>query len=206
MQKIPREVNLALSKDPIMKKIIRDTDLPPSRSMGNVYHDLIRSITGQQLSTKVAKVIYTRYLSLFDGVEPEPHLLLETDHEALRSIGFSNQKARYVKNVAAYFSETGYDFEHWQQYSDDDIISRLTSIKGVGKWTAEMVLMFTFMRPDIFPVDDLGIQMGMKQFYDLNSEKKQLKNEMTEIAEQWRPFRTHACRYIWAARDNTPNK
>lgn len=204
--RLNKEIKESLSKDPVMSDIIQNTALPENRSSGNVYHDLIRSITGQQLSTKVARVIYDRFLSIYDGIEPEPQELLATDHEALRGIGYSNQKAKYVKNVASFFSEHPLDFEYWQKLSDREIMDQLITIKGVGKWTVEMILMFTFERPDVFPIDDLGIQMGMKQLYGLKEEKKELKQKMVNIANQWAPFRTIGSRYIWAARDNTPNK
>ncbi len=203
--KLTKSIRETLSKDNVMAEIIRKTTLSENRSSGNVFQDLIRSITGQQLSTKVARVIYGRFLSLYEGIEPNPQELLNTDHEALRGIGYSNQKAKYIKNVALFFSQHPIDFEHWQQFSDQVIMEQLITIKGVGKWTVEMILMFTFERPDVFPIDDLGIQMGMKQLYGLKEEKKELKQKIVTIAELWAPYRTIGSRYIWAARDNTPN-
>lgn len=191
-----------LKRDPTLADIINKTTLPENTSGGNLYHDLIRSITSQQLSTKVAKVIFERLMSLYDGMMPETYQLVNTEHEALRSIGYSNQKAKYIRNVADYFTNVSPEFENWHEKDDDQVITELTSIKGVGRWTAQMVLMFTLERPDVFPSADLGIQMGMKQFYNIEAEKKELIIRMDDIAEQWRPYRTYACRYIWAAKDS----
>jgi len=198
---IPVKVISKLKKDNTLADIIANTELPENGSTGNVYHDLIRSITSQQLSTKVARVIFGRLMSLYDGLIPETHQLIDTEHEVLRSIGYSNQKAAYIRNVASYFSEVSPEHEYWKRKDNDEIIKSLTSIKGVGRWTAQMVLMFTFERPDVFPVDDLGIQMGMKHFYNIKAEKKELITAMEAIAQHWRPYRTYACRYIWAAKD-----
>ena len=199
--RIPVKVIKTLNNDLVMAEIIKTTSPEMSQSSGNVYHDLIRSITSQQLSVRVAEVIYARFLSLYDDMEPAAEILVNADHEALRKVGFSNQKARYVRNVAEYFTEQDPDYTYWQQYSDDEVIEMLTTIKGVGKWTVQMILMFTLERPDVFPVDDLGIQMGMKHFYQLEEEKKELKQKILQISESWKPYRTYASRYIWAAKD-----
>lgn len=198
---IPQEAILHLKKDFVLAKIISNTILPENNSEGNVYKDLIKSITSQQLSTTVARVIFNRLCMLYDGMSPTPGQLIDTDHETLRSVGYSNQKAKYIKNVALFFEEKDQEFDYWTVIDNEKVIEELTSIKGVGKWTAQMILMFTLERPDVFPVDDLGIQMGMKQLYNLNTEKKALRQEMEIIADHWKPFRTYASRYIWAAKD-----
>lgn len=198
---IPQEAISHLKNDCILADIISNTTLPENSSEGNVYKDLIKSITSQQLSTAVSRVIFNRLCMLYDGMSPTPGQLIDTDHETLRSVGYSNQKARYIKNVALFFEGKEREFEYWSMIENKKIIEELTSIKGVGKWTVQMILMFTLERPDVFPVDDLGIQMGMKHFYNLNTEKKALKQEMEGIADHWRPFRTYASRYIWAAKD-----
>ena len=184
-----------------MAGIIEKINLPDNTSSGNVYHDLIRSITAQQLSTKVAQVIFSRFINMYDGMVPEPAQLFETEHEALRSVGYSNQKSKYVKNVAEYFLDKKQEYDYWSNYSDEEVISMLTEIKGVGKWTVEMILIASLERPDVMPLDDFGIQMGIKQLYNLSEEKKELKSKMLEISEAWRPYRSYACRYIWAAKD-----
>lgn len=195
---------LHLRKDPVLAQIIDQNSLPENRSSGNIYQDLIRSITGQQLSVKVAKVIYDRFLGLFEGFEPRPQELIQLTVQELRSVGYSNQKANYVLNVARFFHENPTEYAHWQQQEDKTIIKKLTQIKGVGKWTAEMILMFTLERADILPVDDYGIQTAIKNHYRVNEENKALKKRMLEIAEPWRPYRSIASRYLWASLNNEP--
>ena len=131
--RIPVKVIKVLNNDLVLADIIKTTSPEMSQSSGNVYHDLIRSITSQQLSVRVAEVIYGRFLSLYDDMEPTAEILKNADHEALRRVGFSNQKARYVRNVAEYFTEQNPDYTHWQQYSDDEVIEMLTTIKGRGQ-------------------------------------------------------------------------
>ena len=121
----------------------------------------------------------------------------------MRSVGLSNQKANYFYNIAEYFDSPGNKRIAWKKLSDQTIIERLTSIKGVGEWTVQMILMFTLDRPDVFPVKDLGIQLSMKQFYGIKGEKKKLCEKMEKIAQSWSPYRTMACRYLWAARDKS---
>jgi DNA-3-methyladenine glycosylase II len=182
--------------------IINETHLPDNSSSGNVYEDLIRSITSQQLSTNVARVIFGRLINLYGGLVPTPHQLFNSECENLRRVGYSNQKSRYIKNVAEYFLNKEQHYDYWSAFTNEEVVDMLTTIKGVGKWTAQMILITSLERPDVMPVDDLGIQMGMKQLYGLKEEKKVLKVKMLEIAELWRPYRTYACRYIWAAKDN----
>jgi DNA-3-methyladenine glycosylase II len=187
-----------------MAMIIDQNTLPENRSSGNIYHDLIRSITGQQLSVKVAQVIYGRFLDLFGGFEPSPEELVRLQIEDLRSVGYSNQKASYVLNVGHFFHDNPIEFEYWQRHDDDEVIKKLIEIKGVGKWTAEMILMFTLEREDVLPVDDYGIQTAIKKHYNIDAEKKELKLKMHEIAEPWKPYRTIASRYLWASLNNAP--
>lgn len=187
-----------------MAGIIRQNILPENRSTGNIYQDLIRSITGQQLSVKVARVIYDRFLGFFGGTEPDPHELICLEVDDLRSVGYSNQKAGYVLNVGHFFHNNPSDFDYWQQFSDHEVIQKLTEIKGVGKWTAQMILMFTLEREDILPLDDYGIQVAIKKHYNLTAEKKELKIKMLEIAEPWKPYRTFASRFLWSSLNNEP--
>jgi DNA-3-methyladenine glycosylase II len=189
-----------------MALLIEQNILSENRSTGSVYHDLIRSITGQQLSVKVAKVIYDRFLNLFGGIEPRPEELIRLEVEDLRGVGYSNQKASYVLNVGHFFHYNPLDFDFWQKFSDQEVIKKLIEIKGVGKWTAEMILMFTLEREDILPVDDYGIQVAIKKHYNIDAEKKELKTKMLEIAEPWKPYRTIASRYLWASLNNEPVK
>ncbi len=193
-----------LNNDLYLQKIIRQTPTPVFSQQEDVYFNLLQSIVSQQLSTKVADVIFNRFCALFSDQYPHPEQLLGMSTEQLRSIGLSNQKAGYLQNVALHFSENHLHQQDWSTYSDDSIIQSLTAIKGVGPWTVQMILMFTLNRPDVFPVDDLGIQQAMQRLYNLSETGKSLKVKMLELSEPWRPYRTVACRFLWRWKD-TPN-
>lgn len=168
----------------------------------NIPLRLMAAIMSQQLSTKVAKVIYQRFLDLYNGKEPTPQQVLDTPFDTLRKIGLSNAKANYVQNVAKFFIEHKITDKKLQQLSDEEVIELLTQIKGVGKWTVEMLLMFSLGREDVFSADDLGIQQAMIQIYTLDaSNKKLLKEKMNTIAEKWKPYRTFACLHLWQWKD-----
>jgi len=191
-----------LRNDAKFRIISESVAVPDFTPSGNVYFDLLDSIVSQQLSVKVATVIFNRFRALFPDNYPHPDQLASLSMEQLRSVGLSLQKASYLQNVAAFSRE--YDLENhaWNVMSDDEIIDFLTNIKGVGKWTAQMILMFTIGREDIFPVDDLGIQQAMIRLFELDKNDKKIKNKMVELAEPWRPYRTIACRYLWRWKDN----
>ena len=174
-------------------------ELPQPSPSVDIYFYLLRSIVSQQLSVKVAAIIWQRFQDLFPGNYPKPDLVLNTPDEDLRSIGLSRQKLGYMKNVAQFAIEKGMTFELLNQMEDKAIIAYLTQIKGVGKWTVQMVLMFPMDRPDVFPVDDLGIQVKMIKYYALTEEKKELRKRMTELAEQWKPYRSIASKLLWRA-------
>ena len=128
--------------------------------------------------------------------------ILSIPRETLRSIGLSEAKARYVHNVAQYLIDKQMDDAWFHQATNDEVIELLTEIKGVGKWTVEMLLMFTLGREDVFAVDDLGIQQAMTKLYDLDTtDKKALKKQMLAISENWAPYRTYACFYLWKYKD-----
>ena len=200
------EIEKHLTKDPHLKKVIEaDAEkmaLEPPRK--DIYLALVRSILGQQLSTKAAATIYQRFLALFPENYPTPELVVKSSIDTLKSAGLSKQKATYIQNVADFAINPGLEFDQLNTKTDEEIIQHLTKIKGVGRWTVEMLLMFAFQRPDVFAVDDLGIQQAIKKLYNLTEEKKELKNKMIEIAEVWKPYRTIACRYLWRWKDNTP--
>jgi len=195
MISIPKAL-VHLSSDATIRSVIEQIDLSKTDPAGNVYDGLLSSICSQQLSVKAAASIYGRFLDLFDG-DPSPDKLLAATVEQLRAVGLSYRKASYVHNVAAYFQQHQLIDYDWSTMDDTAIIDRLTQIKGVGVWTVQMILMFELERPDVMPVGDLGIQNAMKKLYDLNTEKRQLENEMLEIAASWSPYRSIACRYLW---------
>jgi len=190
-----------LSKDKKLKTLIDAIELNHEKNSLGVYADLIRSIASQQLSVKAAATIYQRFLDLFEDGYPHAELVLELQIEDLRAVGFSRQKSSYIQNIATYFMENKLMEVDWEQYSDEEIIEQLSTIKGVGKWTVQMILMFSLNRPDVFPVDDLGVVNGMKALYGLTTEKKELRKELIAIADNWKPYRTTASRYIWRYKD-----
>ncbi len=168
----------------------------------NIALRLMASIMSQQLSTKVAKVIYHRFLALYKGKEPKPQQVLDTPAETLRSIGLSNAKVSYVHNVARFCMEHKITDKKLLAMSNEEILELLTSIKGVGKWTVEMLLMFTLGREDVFAVDDLGIQQAMTRLYKLDpADKKGMKEKMLKLSAKWSPYRTYACLHLWAWKD-----
>ena len=168
----------------------------------NIPVQIMRNIMSQQLNTKVADIIYKRFLSLYNNKEPKPEQVLSTTVETLRSIGLSNAKVQYVNNVAAFCIEQKITDKKLQALCNDEIIALLTQIKGVGKWTTEMLLMFALGREDIFSLDDLGIQQAMIKLYNLKvTDKKKMRQRMVKIAAAWSPYRTYACLYLWEWKD-----
>src|SRR5215204_2382905 len=196
-----------LAKDKRLKKLISQQEIFALKQKKNICIYLCASIMSQQLSSKVATVIYNRFLNLYGGKEPSPQQILETPLSTLRSIGLSNAKASYVQNVARFAIEKGIDIRKLNGMSNEELIEYLTEIKGVGKWTTEMLLMFALGREDVFAVDDLGIQNAMIGLYKLNREdRKQLKLDMLRISQKWSPYRTYACLHLWRWKDNIPVK
>ena len=191
-----------LSKDKKLKKLLEVVTPYELQKRKNICLRLCASIMSQQLSTKVADVIYKRFLGLYNGKEPTPQQILDTPAQVLRSIGLSNAKVSYVHNVARFAVEQGMDDKKLAKMSNDEVIEYLTSIKGVGRWTVEMLLMFTLGREDVFAADDLGIQQSMIRLYKLKAEnKRELREAMLKISGKWSPYRTYACFYLWRWKD-----
>jgi DNA-3-methyladenine glycosylase II len=190
-----------LKKDKKLSRILTEP-LPPLTFRKNVPLRLMASIMSQQLSTKVAQVIYKRFLLIYEGKEPKPQQVLDTPFDVLRNIGLSNAKVTYVQNVASFCMENKINDTKLLKMSNDEIIKLLIQIKGVGQWTVEMLLMFTLGREDVFAVDDLGIQNAMVKLCNLDaSNKKELKQSMIKLSEKWSPYRTYACLHLWKWKD-----
>lgn len=189
------------------KKLLRimDGELPPMPLRKNITLRLIGAIMSQQLSTRVAEVIYQRFLDLYGGKEPSPQQVLDTPAPILRGIGLSNAKVSYVHNVARFTVEEKLTDKKLHKMENDEVIAYLTQIKGVGRWTVEMLLMFYLGREDVFAIDDLGLQQSMIKLYRLDTaDKKALRQRLLEISAKWAPYRTYACRYLWAWKDMKP--
>jgi DNA-3-methyladenine glycosylase II len=195
------EYQLHLKKDKKLATII-GAEVHQLHLHKNIPLRLMTAIMGQQLSTKVAQVIFKRFLEIYKGKEPKPQQVLDTPFDMLRGIGLSNAKVNYVKNVASFCIEHKITDKKLFTMSNDEIIDLLTQIKGVGKWTVEMLLMFTLGRADVFAPDDLGIQQAMIRLYKLDGfDKKALKEKMIQLSQKWSPYRTYACLHLWAWKD-----
>jgi DNA-3-methyladenine glycosylase II len=184
-------------QDPVLARIITRPCPFPLYGKADLYADLLQAIVSQQLSVKAADTIFARFLDLFPGRRPAPARLLALRSEKLRAAGVSRQKAGYLKAVARFERDGGLAPGRLRDLDDEQVIEHLTRIRGVGRWTAEMLLMFSLHRPDVFPVDDLGIQQAMRRLYGLSGEGPRFKRRLQTIAEAWRPCRTLACRYLW---------
>ena len=193
-----------LSKDKKLQPLLA-APLPELPFKKNIILRLIGAIMSQQLSAKVADVIYARFLALYGGKEPAAQQVLDTPAETLRGIGLSNAKVSYVHNVARFAVEEKVTDKKLQKMSNEEVVEYLTQIKGVGKWTVEMLLMFYLGREDVFALDDWGLQSAMIKIYKLdNTDKKAFKEKILKISAKWSPYRTHACRYLWQWKDIKP--
>ena len=193
-------INQLSSIDPILKHLFNGFDIPKLKIEKNYFWSLCRSIIYQQISGKAAKTISDRFLALFrSGINIQPTEVLNIDINSLYSVGLSRQKASYMKNIAEAFESKFLNDENFLMMNDEDILKELTMIKGVGRWTAEMFLIFTLRRSDVFPVTDLGVQKGFQILYSLD----ELPNidHMNEKAEKWKPYRTIVTLYLWYAVD-----
>jgi DNA-3-methyladenine glycosylase II len=162
------------------------------------YAALVRSIAGQQLSVAAARTIWNRLLERFDGHPPTPEQILADDPEELRTAcGFSRAKVTYLRSLAEHVLDGSLELERLDSLPDDEVISELTAVKGIGEWTAHMFLMFTLHRPDVLPVGDLGIRNAVRRHYGDGA-------DLPALAERWRPHRTRACLYLWRSLDNAP--
>jgi DNA-3-methyladenine glycosylase II len=193
-----------LSKDQQLKKLIEQHGTLQLKRQRNLYLYLCYSIMSQQLSTKVASVIRNRFINLYGG-EPTAGQIVETPFEKLRAIGLSNAKVNYVQNVGKFEMEKGMSHQKLSRMSNEKVIEYLTQIKGVGRWTTEMLLMFALCREDVFALDDLGLQHAVIKLYDLKHRKKKIMlNRILKISDQWSPYRTYASMYLWKWKDNPP--
>ncbi|WP_266365367.1 DNA-3-methyladenine glycosylase family protein [Tellurirhabdus rosea] len=190
-----------LLQDPVLARIIDTTPAPKVTMEENVpdrvYLALLESIVSQQISVKAADSIFARFRALFPDQYPHPDQLLSLPTETLRGAGLSGQKVIYLKSVAEFALQNRLDLPFLNGLSDDEIVNYLVPIKGVGRWTVEMMLMFVLDRPDVFPVDDLVIRQKMVRAYELTETGRPLYKRLHDIAEAWRPHRTLACRYLW---------
>ena len=188
--------------DPVLAGIIANgRDIHP-RAHEDLYLALLRAIVSQQISTKAAAAIWKRFQSLFppEGY-PEPREVLALSEDELRAVGLSRQKAGYLKAIAEYNERGLLDYDHLTGLSEEAFTQHLTAIRGVGRWTAQMLQMFALDQPDVFAEGDLGVQNAMRKHYGLEETGRALQKRMVVIAESWRPYRTLACKYLWQSLD-----
>ena len=193
---IKKAVKYLMKSDPELIPLLDAFKIQDLQPETDYFKSLTRSIVYQQLSGKAAKTILDRFILLYkDKSYPTPVDVINIDHEKLRSVGLSNSKAQYIKNIAHAFLDNPDTYDSLEKMDDQDIIDTLITIKGVGPWTAQMFLMFTLNRPDVFPVTDLGVQKGFKHYYKLS--EMPIPGQMLKKSEQWAPYRTVVSLYFW---------
>jgi DNA-3-methyladenine glycosylase II len=177
--------------------------LDPIEPKPNIMLTLMQSIMSQQLSTKVADILHERFLTLFGTKNMLPKHVLALPVQDIKDIGLSMQKAVYIQNIARFFETHRIKNNTLNNMSDEAIIDMLTQIKGVGKWTVEMLLMFGLGRENVFSAGDYGIQVAMKKIYKLEAlDKKALLQKMETLSKKWHPYKTYACRHLWNYKDH----
>ena len=196
-----------LDADPVLASIVEafgplDREARRRGRPSDAYGALLRSIVGQQLSTKAARTIYTRLTGLYGDRTPSPSELVATDPERLREAGLSRAKASYLRSLAEHVLAGELELDRLTELPDEEVSAQLTAVKGLGQWTADMFLIFHLGRPDVLPVGDLGIRRAVQIAYGL--EELPAARELTRIAEPWRPHRSLASLYLWSSLDNEP--
>jgi DNA-3-methyladenine glycosylase II len=191
-----------LSKDKIMVSLIAQFgEIPPIVPVEDLFQDIIRSIVGQQLSVKAADTIYGRVLELV-GIS-EPQSFLKHEDAVLRACGLSFAKIKYIKSLCESVLNKEIDLESLRNLKDEEVIEELVKLKGIGVWTAEMLLIFGLGKEDVFSYGDLGVRNAISTLYKIDRDNKE---KIMKIQKKWAPFRSYACRYLWKSLDNLPKK
>lgn len=188
--------------DPILYSVITPSVSFTLNKSNDIFFSLVESIISQQLSVKASDTIVKRFKALFEDNQVTPESTLSHTRESLRAVGMSWSKADYVQNIARAILEKKLDITNLHDMSDEEVITQLTLIKGIGRWTAEMFLMFTLGREDVFSVGDVGLQNAIQTLYKLK--KKPTPEQMIKFSNKWKPYRTYACRILWMFKDNKP--
>jgi DNA-3-methyladenine glycosylase II len=194
---------LLARRDPVMRDLMRahgPCGLADAQHV-DPFRALTHAIIAQQLSTKAAATIEGRFAALFDG-KPTAQGVMAIADDRLRGVGLSGQKLGYMRDLCARVDDGRLDLHGLGNLPDDAVVTSLTAVKGIGRWTAEMFLMFKLHRPDVLPVGDLGIVKAVQRAYGLR--KVPTPDRLTKIGEAWRPYRSVACWYLWASLDNAP--
>ena len=199
-----RARRILLRRDPVLAALIRrqgPCGLAAAKRADH-FSALVRAITFQQLSTKAAATIYNRMAALMPGGVPTPEGFAALSDVQLRSAGMSRQKIGYVRDLCEKVDAKKIDLDTLESLSDDEVVAALVTIKGIGRWSAEMFLIFRLLRPDVLPVGDLGIIIAVQKAYKLR--KRPTPDRLRKIGEAWRPFRSIASWYLWRSLDNAP--
>ena len=194
-----------MRRDPVIATLIRqhgECGLSAAQRT-DPFHALLHAIIAQQLSSKAARTIELRFTAIFGG-SPTPAAVTAVSDEQIRSVGISAPKIKYMRDLCARILDGALDLESLGSLTDEDVIVALTSVKGIGRWTAEMFLMFRLHRPDVLPVGDLGIVRAVQRAYKLRTQPSPAR--LTKIGETWRPYRSVACWYLWASLATPPVK
>jgi DNA-3-methyladenine glycosylase II len=187
-------------RDPVMGAIIRAHPRVFMAGRGDPFSTLVRAICGQQISLKAAQAVWDRLVTCCSEITPEG--VLSRKRPELRACGLSDRKTEYIADLAQHFADGKIHEHRWPQMDDEEIIAELTDVRGIGRWTAEMFLMFNLLRPDVFPLDDLGLQKGIRVNYFKG--RKISLSRMRKLGETWRPWRSVATWYLWRALDPVP--
>jgi DNA-3-methyladenine glycosylase II len=199
-----RARRVLMRRDPVLAPVIkkhRERSLiegPPV----DPFSALVRTIVGQQLSTKAAATIHGRLIALMPAGIATPQAIAALGDAQLRQVGLSRQKSAYLRDLAAKSASGELHLDSLSEMTDEQVIEAITKVKGLGRWSAEMFLMFRLRRPDVLPVDDLGIVNAIYRLYKLR--KKPSADRIRKMGETWRPYRTVACYYLWRSLENTP--
>jgi DNA-3-methyladenine glycosylase II len=187
-------------RDPVLARIMRAHPRVHLEPRGEPFHTLARAIVGQQISVAAAQSVWNKFSGVALEVIPEKILLLKATQ--LRACGLSGRKCEYITDLARRFADGHVHVHRWPQMSDEDVIEDLVQVRGIGRWTAEMFLMFNLLRPDVFPLDDLGLQKGLRLAY--HQGRKISLRTMRQRGETWRPYRSVATWYLWRSLDPVP--
>jgi DNA-3-methyladenine glycosylase II len=188
-------------KDAVMKRIIRSRPGVHLMRRGEPFLTLARAICGQQISVKAAQSVWDRICVCLDQ-KITPEAVVAQDRKKLRACGLSDRKTEYIADLAQHFADGRIHVHRWPQMFDEEIIAELVEVRGIGRWTAEMFLIFNLLRPDVFPLDDLGLQKGIRHNYFKG--RKVSLGRMRKLGESWRPWRSVATWYLWRSLDPLP--
>lgn len=214
----PKAIRALSKADPLMKQLIDAYRGELLQSRGDAFYTLARSIVGQQISVKAADSVWNKIIALANDAALHPAWVMDQSDSDLRACGLSGQKVTYLREIAGFFFENKVDEHYFSHLSDEEVIRHLTRIKGIGKWTAEMFLIFHLMRPDVFPLDDIGLQKGIEKRYHHSLfphasimtptadgiTKKDFYNQLLDLSEMWKPYRSAATWYLWRSLDPIP--